>query len=177
MPTSPNKFLTEIIDNGLTFLVRLQGPAVSDEARRFLLAIAQQESGPALEARYQGSPSTSPGPARGFWQFEQGGGCAGVLAHNSCKDLATRVCQALIVQRQSQAVWRALEGHDLLAVSFARMLVMTTPKALPRTRQEGWDQYINLWRPGKPHEASWSNNWAVADETVRIAGQASTVGV
>lgn len=175
--TSPNEFLNEIIDNGLNFLALLGGPQPNDDARRFLLAIAQQESGQALNARYQGSPSAAPGPARGFWQFEQGGGVAGVLGHNSSSALASKVCAGCIVVRQTSSVWRALEGHDLLATSFARLLILTHPKALPKTEQEGWDQYMNLWRPGKPHREVWPGNWQRADQAVKANPRSSMVGV
>lgn len=174
---SPVSFLINIIDPGLKFLDSVGGPSPSNEARRFLLAIAQQESGPNLNARYQGSPSTTPGPARGFWQFESGGGCAGVLTHRASKDLASVVCERLFVQKHNTAVHRALEGHDLLSVSFARMLIMTTPKALPKTSQEGWQQYLDLWRPGKPHVDVWPINWSNADRAVGEAGPISQAGV
>lgn len=165
--TSPTLFLRDVIDDGLEFLTILGGPRSNDEVRRFLLAIALQESGPTLEARYQSSPSTTPGPARGWWQFESGGGVAGVLRHSATKDLAEKACKSCIVVHQQQAVWRALEGHDKLAVAFARLLVLTYPGALPKTQQGGWDQYINLWRPGKPHQASWSGNWVTASDAVQ----------
>lgn len=166
---SPAAFLADIIDPGLNFLSGIGGPTPSDNARRFLLAIAQQESGPNLDARYQGSPSTSPGPARGWWQFEQGGGVAGVLQHNSSKALAASLCQKLVVQCANAAVWRALEGHDLLAVGIARMLILTTPKALPTTESDGWSQYLDLWRPGKPHQSVWPGNWSRADAAVKAS--------
>lgn len=175
--TSCATFLTEIIDNGLTFLSSVGGPQPTDDARRFLLAIAQQESGQALEARYQSSPGASPGPARGFWQFEQGGGVAGVLSHSSSSALASKVCASCIIVKQSSSVWRALEGHDLLATSFARLLILTHPKALPKTEQEGWSQYINLWRPGKPHIEVWPGNWSRADATVRQNPRVAQAGV
>src|SRR5215831_11244028 len=77
----PDLFLNSILDPGLVALFQNGGPAITDAARRFLLAIAFQESGPKLEARYQNSPSASAGPAHGWWQFEQDGGVAGVWTH------------------------------------------------------------------------------------------------
>ena len=58
---SPDTFLN-LIDNGLEFLASLNGPQPTDAARRLLLAIAMQESGPKLDARYQNSPSPMPRP-------------------------------------------------------------------------------------------------------------------
>jgi hypothetical protein len=166
-----DRFLADIIDPGLQFLQALGGPKVSDDARRELLAIALQESGPQLEARYQNCPSTSPGPARGFWQFEQGGGVAGVLSHPSSSALSKSLCSGLAVQPASAAVWRALEGHDVLSTGFARLLLWTDPRALPTTQADGWDYYIRNWRPGKPHPDAWPANWRTA--SLAVSGSAT----
>lgn len=164
----PTEFLTRIIDPGLLVLMEFGGPALSANARRMLLAIAMQESGAGLAARYQNSPATTPGPARGFWQFEQGGGCAGVLQHNASANWARRACELCTVQPHAAAVWRALEGHDMLATMFARLLLWTDPAALPAAGQEqvAWAYYLRLWRPGKPHANAWPANWAGASLAV-----------
>lgn len=163
---TPDHFTTHVIDHGLLILKELGGPDLSDDARRLLLAIAQQESGASLNARYQNSPSSSPGPARGWWQFEQGGGVAGVLQHGATKALAARVCTHLSVVAASAAVWRALEGNDALASCFARLLVFTDPHPLPTNEGAAWECYLRLWRPGKPHPDSWPKNWSVACSTI-----------
>jgi len=164
-------FLTEMIKPGVTLLSALTNgrPSVSDNANRMLLAIAQQESGPNLNARYQNSPSASPGPARGWWQFEQGGGVTGVINHSATKSMVVQVTNALTIVNQPAAVWRALEGHDLLACCFARLLLWTDPGALPTTQQAGWNCYLNLWRPGKPKPDAWPGNWANADATIKLS--------
>ena len=163
---TPETFLSRIIDDGLDFLASFGGPPVSEAARRLLLCIAMQESGATLDARYQGSPSTAPGPARGWWQFEQGGGVAGVLQHASSKQLAALTCAHLEVVAAPAAVWRAIEGNDLLSCAFARLLVWTDPHALPTTENSGWDCYMRLWRPGKPHRDAWTLNWPRASSCV-----------
>ena len=163
----PSEFLRDILDPGIAFLADLGSPPPSDDARRFLLAVAMQESGPKLDARYQGSPSATPGPARGWWQFEQGGGVRGVLTHAASRDRAGQVCDALRVQRNDAAVWRAIEGNDLLAACFARLLLWTDVPPLPTTEAAAWDCYaLRLWRPGKPHPETWGGNWRTASETV-----------
>lgn len=159
---TPDHFLTRIITPAITDLATMNGPTLSVSAQRFMLAIAMQESGPALQARYQNSPSATPGPARGFWQFEQAGGVAGVLLHRASANLALDVCDRYSVQPQPPAVWRALEGHDYLAACFARLLILTLPQPLPETGHEAWRQYLDAWRPGKPHPETWAENWAVA---------------
>jgi hypothetical protein len=163
---APDVFLSSVIEPGLAFISGLIPPPPTDDARRFLLAIALQESGPALEARYQNSPAATPGPARGWWQFEQGGGVAGVLQHPATRHAAAGACSQIVVVPQPAAVWRAIEGNDLLACCFARLLIWTDPAILPTTESDGWGQYMRLWRPGKPHPATWGPNWLIASKTV-----------
>lgn len=160
----PGHFLTEVIEPGLQLLAEIGGPAPSDAARRMLLVIALQESGPKLAARYQGSPAATPGPARGWWQFEQGGGVRGVLDHTASRAWAAQACEACEVVRQPAAVWRALEGHDVLACVFARLLLWTDPNPLPTREQAAWAYYLRNWRPGKPHASVWPRNWKTAEE-------------
>ena len=163
----PIEFVQRILDPGLAFLAGLGGPAPSEAARRFLLTVALQESGPTLAARYQASPSSSPGPARSWWQMEQGGGVRGVLAHQASAALAKLLCEGCYVVPQDAAVWRALEGHDLLAVGFARLLVLTDPHPIPTEQQPAWTCYCDrLWRPGKPHPETWGGNWTTAGRTI-----------
>ena len=169
-PMSPEQFLVRIQDPGLLRLLELGGPPLTRDARRMMLCIALQESGPQLEARYQNSPSSSPGPARSFWQFESGGGCAGVLTHRASKDLAHALCRECTVQPHAAAVWRAMEGHDILAAGFARLLLWTLPEPLPAMESDGWTQYMSAWRPGKPHRDAWSRNWPVATAATESAG-------
>lgn len=168
MPT-PAEFLRDVIDPGLIWLAGLGGPAVTDNARRMLLAIALQESGPNLEARYQNHPSTTPGPAKGWYQFEQGGGVRGVMTHPATKALAEKASKAANVAHHEQAVHRALEGHDNLSTAYGRLLLLPDPQALPTTQQAGWDYYNRNWRPGKPHPDRWPSNWAAADAAVRAS--------
>src|SRR5215510_10168615 len=127
----PSLFVEKILDPGLELLELLGGPPPSNAARQNLLTIALQESGPQLAARYQDSPSSVPGSARGFWQFESSGGVRGVMTHPASATLARRLCDACWVLWQEAAIWRALEGNDLLAAGFARLLVWTDPYALP----------------------------------------------
>ncbi|NBC46818.1 MAG: hypothetical protein GVY22_02260 [Gammaproteobacteria bacterium] len=141
----------------------------SREAERELLAIAGQES--SWTWRYQlkpGGPSADGAyPARGFWQFERRGGVAGVLRHQRTAKRARALCEACHVYPDSDDVWRALEGHDLLATGFARLLLWTEPDPLPKTRTQGWKQYLDLWRPGRPYPDKWAGYWKSADDVVR----------
>jgi hypothetical protein len=122
----------------------------SVEARAMLLAIGLQESR-FLHRKQIG------GPAKGFWQFEEGGGVKGVLSHESTSAIAQQVCNARMIPALVTRAYNALEEDDVLACCFARLLLYTLPWALPGPGQnnEGWRQYIAAWRPGKPHRATW----------------------
>ena len=148
---------------GLVLLERLGGPRHGDpRTRQLLLTIALQESG--LRHRAQQLSSGRPGPARGWWQFEQGGGVAGVLTHPASATLARRLCERLRVRVQAADVWRCLEGHDALAAGFARLLLWTDARPLPSSTDAaaGWTYYLANWRPGKPHPATWHGHWHLA---------------
>ena len=133
----------------------------TQEASAMLLAMGLQES--RLWYRKQIS-----GPARGAWQFEQGGGVAGVLTHPSSRAPAVNVCKARGVAAISSAVYQALEKDDILACCFARLLLYTLPWKLPAQNDPdtGWAQYIAAWRPGMPHRSTWNNFYSIAWATV-----------
>ncbi len=107
-----------------------------------------------------------PGPARGWWQFERAGGVAGVMRHPASAALARNLCQACHVPFSAPHIWRCLEGHDVLAAGFARLLLWTDPTPLPTDHAGGWDYYLNNWRPGKPHPAKWPGYWRQAGEAL-----------
>jgi len=136
------------------------------QARIMLVAIGLQES--RFEHRRQ-----IRGPARGFWQFEQGGGVRGVLNHNSTQRLAHEVCEKLrIAPGDHTEVYTAITYNDALACVFARLLLWTVPRPLPRIGEfdTAWDYYIEAWRPGKPHRHTWNNLYLQAVEEV-VNGQ------
>lgn len=135
---------------------RMQSP----EATAMLLAIGLQES--EFAARRQ----LPQGPARGFWQFERGGGVKGVLEHQSTKRHAAKVLTASQYPEMIDAagVHAAIEHNDVLACCFARLLLWTLPDPLPSriAIDTAWDQYLRAWRPGKPHPHTWPDNYAMA---------------
>lgn len=124
----------------------------SPAAMRIMLAIGYQESG--FKYREQIG-----GPAKGFWQFEQGGGVKGVLFHPSTVTAAVKVCMKLKVPQSSLKVYHDLPKNDLLAACFARLLLWTLPGPIPTTEEEAWQYYLKAWRPGKPHRNRWTENW------------------
>lgn len=153
-----SKTVTAAIDMAL---LGLPAKMESDQARLMMLTIQKQED--PEEHRYQlvkRTPTTLPanivsdnwakGPARGLWQFEQGGGVRGVLEHHSTKSLAVEVCKRYGVLPSPGACWRAMEGNDEFAACFARMLLWTDTSALPEVHDvEGaMALYLRTWRPG-----------------------------
>jgi hypothetical protein len=132
-------------------------------ARVMLLAIGLQES------RFEHRRQLGGGPARGFWQFEKGGGVAGVLAHPASRGRATAVCMALCYPDSVPVVYDALADNDVLAAAFARLLLWTLPAPLATTAGDGWRQYLEAWRPGMPRPATWAASYQTAAAAVFVA--------
>ena len=147
--------------------LELQGIKDTVDARRFLMAIALQESGLA-HRRQVVSSGIENGPASSFWQFEQGGGCKGVLTHKSVAERMKKVCTDYNVSPTPQGLWEAMRYNDVVAAAAARLLIYTLPSGLPDTADEGWEQYLRAWRPGKPHPSVWKANWGAATLAVGL---------
>jgi hypothetical protein len=131
-------------------------------ARAMLIAIGLQES------RFLYRRQMHDGPARGAWQFERMGGVAGVLDHQKTAPLIAPICELLRYPAEATACHVAIEHNDVLATCFARLLLWTDPRALPSASEAGigWQIYVNAWRPGKPHQATWADNFAHAWQTI-----------
>jgi len=127
----------------------------SDPARAMLIAIALQES--SLKHRAQIG-----GPARGLWQFEQIG-VSGVQHHHTTAEYSVGADRTFLYRPES--IYSAIEHNDVLAACYARLLLWQCPDRLPSGRMdqdEGWRQYMKMWRPGKPHPSRWADNWRAA---------------
>ena len=153
---TPTFFLDHALAPALTLLPsNMDTPA----ARAMLLAIALQES--RIIYRQQVG-----GPAHSYFQFELGGGVRGVLTHSATKGHIRAVLAALDYPAQADAAdcYAAIEHNDVLAVAFARLLLYTLPAPLPGkyAHEEGWRQYLDAWRPGRPHPATWPALYAQA---------------
>lgn len=162
-PTKPpksNERLAGEVNTAVDKAVEIIGKKYdSRDARALLFAIGRQES--RFEHRKQVG-----GPARGFWQFEKGGGVKGVLTHKASAASAKKLCEALDVEPTADAVYNALADNDVLAAGFARLLLFTDAAALPAAKpglaQEAWAYYKRNWRPGKPHRQTWDKFWKEA---------------
>jgi hypothetical protein len=160
---TPDKFLKHVIWPGLIFASDVAKRALGGaQAEVMLLAIAGQESN--LEHRFQVH-----GPARGYWQFERGGGLAGVMSHNATRAIMRDALDALGIPTFSENAWAALPYSELLQVTAARCLLYTDPAPLPEVGDEqlAWAYYLRNWRPGKPHGDAWANHYRAALQAVR----------
>lgn len=121
-------------------------------AMTMLIAIGLQESGFLTRRQY------GDGPARGFWQFEEGGGVKGVMTHPNTTSYAAAICSLRGVPFERTKVWAALETDDILAVVFARLLLWSDPLPLPAISEPdaAWRLYARVWRPGRPHPEKWA---------------------
>lgn len=159
------EFRLTVVEPALDLIQEIGGPRRTKAATRLLLAIARQEGGPGL-ARYQMLDGGRKGPARGVWQFELGGGVAGVLGHSSSAKAAQALAVARGVRLNSREIWAALEQDDILACGFARLLLLTDPDPLPTRSDTAWAYYLRTWRPGKPRPKHWAENWRAAGEVL-----------
>lgn len=162
--------LDEITKTGINPALKLL-PAKMDsrEARVMLLAIGLQESRFTARRQLVGNPPKPVGPAKSFWQGEQGGGMVvGVRTHAATKAYAAELYKARGVEPNNRAIWDAIENDDVLAAGLARLLLYSDPKALPKLGDAdgAWSLYERVWRPGKPHRATWNALYTQALEYV-----------
>ncbi len=152
---TPEYLLTSAIDPSLALLEAESGIIPNAQARVLVLAIAGQES--AWAARRQIG-----GPARSFWQFEKGGGVAGLfsVANKQLKAL----CDNLFVPFNQNDVFEAMAWNDVLAAGMARLLLWTDAAPLPHFGDVdgSWAYYNRNWRPGAPHPEIWPARYGTA---------------
>ncbi|SSW68531.1 hypothetical protein [Achromobacter agilis] len=144
--------LKEIIAGAINPALALL-PAKMDTAaaRVQLLAIGLQESEFEHRRQLVGSPPRPVGPAKSFWQAEQGGGMVrGVRLHTATRAAAAHLYEARGVPARDAAIWDAIEFDDVLAAGLARLLLWSDPGPLPRVgdAEGAWRLYLRTWRPG-----------------------------
>lgn len=136
----------------------LPTPMGGIEARVMLLAIGLQESRFVHRRQMVGSPPRPTGPAKSFWQGEQGGGMVhGVRLHPATAAHAAALCAASGVPNEDRAIWDAIEHDDRLAAGRARLLLWSDASSMPDIQDESgaWSLYLRTWRPG-----AWSRGSA-----------------
>ena len=175
--------LNQIRDQAITpALALLPARMSSPEAEVMLLAIGLQESRFQHRRQLVGSPPRPTGPAKSFWQAEQGGGMVtGLLRYHDdrVRDLAVGLCAVRGVDPSPRAVWEAIEHDDVLAAGLARLLLYTDPARLPGLGDEegAWQLYLRTWRPGAHSRGDaaakaslrqkWAKNYGKALEAVQ----------
>lgn len=148
---TPADFLKYILDPGLAFVEHYAGIPLAPQSRLLMLAIPGQES------NWSHRKQIPVAYARSFFQFERGGGVAGVLQHPASASRIRNVCAALDIPCDVDTVYEVMTWNDTLAVAMARLLLWTDPAALPAVgdRAGAWEYYLRCWRPGAPHPATW----------------------
>lgn len=175
------KTLRQLLDQDIAHGLALLPLAMSRNLPRVqiqLLTTHLQES-PKQDQCQITAKGTGCGPARGIFQFERGGGVAGVLQHPSTKKVAIDVCAQLGIAPTTEAVYEALRTtDDQLDVAFARMLYWTDKDPLPEFGDvsKSWEYYVRNWRPGAFTNGSsadrvalrkkWAVNYARALEVI-----------
>lgn len=136
----------------------------SPKARVMLLTTGLQES------HFDYRRQMGNGPARGFWQFERGGGVKGVFTHSASSGHLHNLCLARNVPFEIPAIWAALETDDVFAAGVARLLYYTDPKPLPAVddAEGSWKLYLRTWRPGRPHPETWAGYHQQAREALGL---------
>lgn len=171
---NPGAFFPFYVVPGLDLLVNITEGKIkrSKEADVMVMAICGQE-GDWRHRRQVG------GPARGFSQFEQGGGVAGVMTHPATASHAKKLFEYLdigepslgpFVQPSQRTVYEAMAWNDLLHIGMARLNLWWAAPPLPAIGQQdaAWAYYINCWRPGKPHPETWPDKYAKARAAVGV---------
>lgn len=163
-------------------LLLLPAKMTSPQAELMLLAIGLQESQLKYRRQLVGSPPKPVGPARSFWQAEQGGGMVtGLLRYHDAKlrDVVHGLCAVRGVAPAARDVWDAIEHDDVLAAGLARLLLYTDPARLPGLGDEegAWQLYLRTWRPGAHSRGDaaakaslrqkWAKNYGKALEAVQ----------
>lgn len=145
-------------------LALLPGEMDSPSARVQLVSTCLQESRLTHRRQLVGNPPKPIGPAKGIAQFERLGGCRGVVSHPASSFWMSKVCEKRGVTFTATAIWNAIEHDDVLAMAAARLLLFTDPRKLPAVgdEREAWNLYLRVWKPGKPHRATWPEMYARA---------------
>lgn len=174
--------LDQIIKTGIAPAMALLPAGMDSQlARVMLLAIGLQESRFDHRRQLVGSPPRPVGPAKSFWQAEQGGGMVhGVRLHAMSRVPAAVLYAARGVVANDAAIWNAIEQDDVLAAGLARLLLWTDPKPLPAVGDEAgaWQLYLRTWRPGAWERgnaqqradlrAKWARNHAQARAALEV---------
>jgi len=161
--------LAEVMERAIVPALRVLPRCMdSKEARLLLLAIGLQES------RFEYRRQLGGGPARGFFQFEEGtresrGGVWGAYLHPASNEYLRLLSHERDCEFTPRSIYHRIEHDDVLAAGVARLLLWTDPKPLPAIgeRQKAWDYYKRTWNPGKPKPRSWNSYYQCATREIQ----------
>lgn len=163
----PDYFYKAIILPCVTGPLKLVAPQVADSpaSRVLLMAIAGQESDWAARLQHGG-------PARSYWQFENGGGVAQLLGIPSCASVLKTVCAFEDITYSQSTIFEAMAWNDTLDCVMARLLLWQDPAKLPEVGDVngGWNYYNRNWRPGAPRPNEWPTYYNIAKLAVEALG-------
>lgn len=155
-------------------LLLLPAKMTSPQAEVMLLTTHLQEAPGREQCQLPGRPGKC-GPARGIFQFERGGGVAGVLRHPASRPHVFTVCAKLGVLPTLDGIFDALPTQcDVLDAALARLLYWTDRDPLPDLGDVdgALQSYLHNWRPGAYARGDsnakatlrrkWANNYARA---------------
>lgn len=163
---SPDRFAASILLPNLADLEAEVGIPINFGAAQFLLTVALHESDCAR--RYQRSRLLPAGRARGWWNFNRSSELRFVMHSARSRAKARTWTEHCDVDWDEHAIWRALEGHDALAVGFARLLLLTDIFPLPETSGEAWHCYaVRLWRTNRGRQRLWPQHWTLAGHVLQ----------
>lgn len=137
---------------------------VGREACVMLLAIAGQESDWSNRRQVGG-------PARSYWQFERAGGVAEVMEKTPVQ--LRMVAAWDEIPYVAATLFEAMAWNDLLAFTFARLLLWQDRAPLPLVGAQGtaWAYYLRNWRPGLPDADRWAKVYPEACAAVAAIGR------
>src|SRR5262245_32238949 len=159
----PEHFYDLIVEPSLHMIERLVKIEYTDEALVMCMTIPGQES--AWNARLQGG-----GPARGYSQFEEGGGVHGVLTHPASSGLIRTICDANDIDKvNDDKIYEQKAWSAFLNMSMTRLLLYTGPRPLPAVGdvQGSYFYYDSIWRPGSKRPDDWPGNYDIAMTCLR----------
>jgi hypothetical protein len=156
-----NRFYKTIVRPSLDWMAGALAIPNTAESSVLTMAIPGQES----NWRYRVQIG---GPARSYWQFEQGGGLAGL--YRLVPTQLVKVCDWLDIPHDINTVFQAMAWNDNLACCCARLLLWTDPRPLPAVGavDAAWQYYLSIWRPGMPHPQTWAGCYEKARAAVAL---------
>lgn len=150
---TPEELFHEWVLPAMVHLEKLTGIKTERNGEALVMTIAGQESDWAARVQHGG-------PAHSFWQFEKGGGVAGLF--RVVPNQLQAVCDYLYIPFDIDSVYQSMIYNDTLAACMARLLLFTDPAPLPALGdvEGGWQYYLRNWRPGAPHPEVWPIRYA-----------------